>query len=320
VRRPRILIVDDLDENRQLLAELLEPEGHEVEEARDGQEAVERAFADPPDLVIMDITMPRLSGLDACRLLKSDPRTRLVPVVLVTAHSSRSDRLQGIAAGCDDFLTKPVDGEQLLARVRTALELKSLFDQLEEAENVLVSLANALEAKDSYTRGHSERVAQLARSLAAGAGLDAESVRNVRRAGLIHDIGKIGIPLDYLQKAGPLTDAEFAAVKRHPLIGHEICRPLRTLAPLLPLIRSHHERLDGSGYPDGLRGDEIPLATRCLTVVDVFDALTSVRSYRAPLEPREALATLEREARAGFWDCDVVALLERLERVEASAP
>jgi putative two-component system response regulator len=320
VRRPRILIVDDLDENRQLLAELLAPEGHDVEEARDGQEAVERAFADPPDLVVMDITMPRLSGLDACRLLKSDPRTRRVPIVLVTAHAARSDRLEGIAAGCDDFLTKPVDGEQLLARVRTTLALKSLFDQLEEAENVLVSLANALEAKDSYTRGHSDRVAQLAETLAAQAGLDADSVRNVRRAGLIHDIGKIGIPLDYLQKAGPLTEAEFAAVKRHPLIGHEICRPLRTLAPLLPLIRGHHERLDGSGYPDGLRGDEIPLTTRCLTVADIYDALTSERSYRPGLEAREALATLRREAQSGFWDPHVVALLERVEEGESAAP
>lgn len=320
MRRARILVVDDLDENRELLRELLTPEGHDVEEARDGLDAVEKALAEPPDLVVMDVSMPRLSGLDACRVLKGDPRTRLVPVVIVTAHSSRSDRLQGIAAGCDDFLAKPVDGEQLLARVRTALNLKSLFDQLEEAENVLVSLANALEAKDSYTRGHSERVADLARALAGGLGLDADVIRNVGRAGLIHDLGKIGIPLDYLHKAGPLTDDEFTAVKRHPLIGYEICRPLRTLAPLIPLIRSHHERLDGSGYPDGLRGEEIPLPTRCLTVADIYDALTSERSYRAPLGPEDALETLAREARAGFWDANVVALLAHLGGAAPAAP
>jgi putative two-component system response regulator len=307
----RVLVVDDLPDHAEMLRELLEPEGYGVDTAADGQEAIDKALAAPPDLIVMDVSMPRVDGVEACRRLKADPRTRLVPIVLVTALGHRENRLQGIAAGADDFLTKPVDIEQLLARAHSALRLKALLDQLEEAENVLGSLANAVEAKDAYTRGHSDRVARLAETLAREAGLDAETCRNVRRAGLIHDIGKIGTPSDYLYKPGPLTSEEMSVVRQHPIIGFTICQPLRTLTPLLPLIRGHHERLNGSGYPDGLRGDEISRALRCLTVADIFDALTSVRAYRNASPGKKALAILDEEARAGLWDEDVVALLAR---------
>jgi putative two-component system response regulator len=309
VNTVRVLVVDDLPDNLEMLRELLEPEGYCVDTAADGQEAIDKALAAPPDLVIMDVSMPRVDGLEACRRLKSDARTRLVPIVLVTALGHRENRLRGIAAGADDFLTKPVDIEQLLARARSALRLKALLDQLEEAENVLGSLANAVEAKDSYTRGHSDRVARLAESLARHSGLDTETCRNVRRAGLIHDIGKIGTPSDYLYKPGPLTPEEMSVVRQHPVIGFTICQPLRTLTPLLPLIRGHHERLNGTGYPDGLRGEAIPRALRCLTVADIFDALTSVRAYRDASPASKALAILDEEARAGLWDENVVALL-----------
>jgi putative two-component system response regulator len=307
----RVLVVDDLPDHAEMLRELLEPEGYEVATAADGQEAIDKALAAPPDLIIMDVNMPRVDGLAACRRLKLDLRTRLVPIVLVTALGHRENRLQGIAAGADDFLTKPVDIEQLLARAHSALRLKALLDHLEEAENVLGSLANAVEAKDAYTRGHSDRVARLAETLARDAGLDAETCRNVRRAGLIHDIGKIGTPSDYLYKPGPLTSEEMSVMRQHPVIGFTICQPLRTLAPLLPLIRGHHERLDGTGYPDGLRGEGIPRVLRCLTVADIFDALTSVRAYRDASPATKALAILDEEARAGLWDGDIVALLAR---------
>ena len=288
----RVLVVDDLPDHAEMLRELLEPEGYQVDTAADGQEAIDKALAAPPDLVIMDVSMPRIDGIEACRRLKSDPRTRLVPIILVTALGHRENRLQGIAAGADDFLTKPVDIEQLLARAHSALRLKALIDQLEEAENVLGSLANAVEAKDPYTRGHSDRVARLAETLARYA-----------------DIGKIGTPSGYLYKPGPLTPEEMSIVRQHPVIGSAICQPLKTLTPLVPLIRGHHERLDGTGYPDGLRGDEIPRALRCLTVADIFDALTSVRAYRAASPTDKALAILANEARAGLWDADIVALL-----------
>jgi putative two-component system response regulator len=304
--RVRILLVDDLPQNLEILSGLLEPEGYALELAQDGQQAVEMAFKSPPDLVLMDVSMPVMSGLEACRILKSDERTRLIPIVLITALSAREDRIQGIAAGCDDFLAKPVDFEELLARTRSLLKQKELVDELETAENVLVSLATALEAKDVYTRGHSERVAGYAEELGGAVGLSRAERRNLRRAGLLHDIGKIGIPLEYLHKEGPLTTAEYEDVKRHPAISHDICKPLRTMTPLLSLIRGHHERLDGRGYPDGLRGEEVALPLRCLSIADVYDALTSDRAYRKALAQEKALEIMRQEASVGMWDARII--------------
>ena len=305
-RGARILLVDDLPQNLEIFSGLLEPEGYTLELAQDGEQAVEMALKNPPDLILMDVSMPRLSGLEACRILKSDERTRLVPLVLITALSAREDRILGIAAGCDDFLAKPVDFEELLARTRSLLHQKELVDELETVENVLVSLATALEAKDLYTRGHSERVAHYAEDLGGVVGLSRSDRRNLKRAGLLHDIGKIGIPLEYLHKAGPLSTAEYAEVKRHSQLSYDICKPLRTMAPLLTLIRGHHERLDGRGYPDGLKGDEIPLILRCLTIGDIFDALTSERAYRPALSHEKALEIMRQEASVGMWDARLI--------------
>jgi putative two-component system response regulator len=304
----RILVVDDGAENREILVDLLGSEGYTVDTAVDGAEAVEKALASPPDLILMDVSMPRLTGFEACRRLKADERTHLVPIVLVTGLVAREDRIQGIAAGCDDFLTKPVDSEQLMARTRNLLRTKALVDELEQAENVLVSLANALDAKDNYTRGHSERVAKYASALGAEVGLGRLECRNLRRAGLLHDIGKIGTNLEYLHKPGPLTTAEYEEVKKHPVIGFEICRPLRTMAPLLALIRGHHERLDGRGYPDALRADAVPVPLRCLTIADVYDAITSHRSYRKALPRDRAFQIMRDEASTGMWDARLVDL------------
>jgi putative two-component system response regulator len=304
----RILLVDDMQENLELLTEMLTAEGHQVELATNGEEALAKALAHPPDLVLMDIGMPRMDGLEACRRLKQDERTRLIPVVLVTGLTSREDRIQAIAAGCDDFLTKPVDAEQLLARTRNLLRTKGLVDQLEQAENVLVSLANALDAKDPYTRGHSDRVADLASELGGAAGLARAACHDLRRAGQLHDIGKIGIPNEYLRKPGKLTTEEYEVVKEHAAIGAEICKPLRTMTPLISLIRGHHERLDGRGYPDALAAESIPLPLRCLTIGDIYDALTSDRAYRRAMPSEAALTVLREEASAGMWDARLVDL------------
>ncbi|PYQ05056.1 MAG: hypothetical protein DMF83_16510 [Acidobacteria bacterium] len=308
IGQDRILVVDDGAENREILVDLLGSEGYTVDTAVDGAEAVEKALASPPDLILMDVSMPRLTGFEACRRLKADERTHLVPIVLVTGLVAREDRIQGIAAGCDDFLTKPVDSEQLIARTRNLLRTKSLVDELEQAENVLVSLANALDAKDNYTRGHSERVARYAEALGAEMGLGRIECRNLRRAGLLHDIGKIGTNLEYLHKPGPLTTTEYEEVKKHPVVGFEICRPLRTMAPLLALIRGHHERLDGRGYPDALRADAVPVPLRCLTIADVYDAITSDRSYRKALPRDRAFKIMSEEASTGMWDARLVDL------------
>jgi putative two-component system response regulator len=311
----RILIVDDLPENLDILGGLLEPEGYAIDTARDGQEAVEKALASPPDLILMDVSMPRMTGFEACRRLKADERTQLVPILLVTGLGARDDRIEGIAAGCDDFLTKPVDFEQLIARTRSALRMKALVDELEQAENVLVSLANALDAKDPYTRGHSERVANFAEALGGECGLSREERRQLGRAGLLHDIGKIGIPLEYLQKPGKLTTEEYEIVKLHPSIGYDICKPLKTMVPLLALIRGHHERLDGRGYPDGLKAEQIGVPLRCLSIADVYDALTSDRAYRRALPKPQALKILREEASLGMWDLQLIdALANMLDR------
>jgi putative two-component system response regulator len=302
----RILLVDDIPQNLEILSAWLEPEGYVLERAEDGQQAVEMALQNPPDLILMDVSMPRMTGFEACRRLKDDERTHLVPIVLITALSAREDRIRGIESRCDDFLTKPPDFEELLARTRSLLRQKELLDELETAENVLVSLANALEAKDVYTRGHSERVSRLAAELGAAVGLSRAETRNLRRAGLLHDIGKIGLPGAYLNKPGPLTLEEYAEVKRHPRISYDICRPLRTMGPLLPLIRGHHERLDGKGYPDGLRGEEIPLSLRCLSIADIYDALTSRRPYREALGREKALEVMRQEASVGMWDAGLI--------------
>jgi len=304
--RARILLVDDLPQNLEILCAVLEPEGYALELAQDGQQALEMALKSPPDLVLMDVSMPRMSGLETCRALKADERTRFVPIVLITALSAREDRIQGIAAGCDDFLAKPVDFEELLARSRSLLRQKELVDELETAENVLVSLATALEAKDLYTRGHSERVASYAEELGGAVGLSRAERKNLKRAGLLHDIGKIGIRLEYLEKPGPLSLAEYDEVKRHPTIGFEICKPLRTMGPLLPLIRGHHERLDGRGYPDRLRAEEIPPPLRCLSIADVYDALTTDRAYRAAMAVEKALEVMRQEASVGMWDTRLI--------------
>jgi putative two-component system response regulator len=304
--RPRILIVDDMEENVEVLSGFLEPDGYAIDTASDGEAAVRKALADPPDLVLMDVSMPHLNGIEACRLLKTDERTHFVPVVLITALVAREDRIQGIAAGCDDFLSKPVDFEELRARTRSLLRTKALVDELEVAENVLVSLATALDAKDQYTRGHSERVAAYAEELGGELGLSREERRNLRRAGLLHDIGKIGIRDDYLKKPGKLDPAEYEEVKKHPVIGFEICKPLRTMAPLVHLIRGHHERLDGRGYPDGLSAERIPVALRCLTMADVYDALTSDRVYRAKMTTDDAFAQMRKEASLGMWDVRII--------------
>jgi putative two-component system response regulator len=302
----RILLVDDLPENLEVLSEMLGPEGHQVETASDGEEAVAKALAHPPDLVLLDVNMPKLSGFEACRRLKDDERTRLVPVVLVTGLTDREDRIRGIAAGCDDFLTKPVDSEQLLARTRNLLRTKALVDELENAENVLVSLANALDAKDPYTRGHSERVAVFASELGGAAGLTRGACHDLRRAGLLHDIGKIGVPTEYRRKPGKLTTEEYEIVKQHPAIGADICKPLRTMTPLITLIRGHHERMDGRGYPDALAAEAIPLPLRCLTIGDVYDALTSDRAYRRAMARDAALKVMREEATAGMWDARLI--------------
>ena len=312
IDRARVLVVDDEPQARELLTELLQDEAFSVRTANDGHEAVLMAAADPPDLILMDCDMPKLDGFEACRFIKHHERTRLVPVIMVTGLGDREHRLRGKAAGCDDFLAKPIDSDELMTRTRAILRAKTWVDQLEQPEAVLVSLSTALDAKDVFTRGHSERVAELVRRLAALVGLPVAAQRDVWRAGLVHDIGKIGVPDELLRRPGALTAEETSLLRRHAEIGYDICKPLTSIQPLLGLIRGHHERLDGSGYPDRLCGDQISPALHCLIVADYFDALTSSRPYRPPLSNDQALGVLHLEVTLGRLAADTVEALASL--------
>jgi putative two-component system response regulator len=304
-RPARILIADDDPGTRELLVSLIQDLGYEAQAVPDGEAAVEAATARPPDLVLSDVNMPGLNGLDLCRRLKANPATRLLPVVLITA-SGEEFKLEGIEAGADDFLGKPFSTGELRARIRALLRMKAYTDELESAEAVLCALGKTIEAKDPYSEGHCERLGEYSVALGRALALGEEDLRALRIGGFLHDLGKVGVPEAILLKPGPLTREEREIMLRHPALGEAICRPLRSLQPVLPIIRHHHERMDGSGYPDGLRGEAIPLTARILQVVDVFDALTTDRPYRRALLQGAALDILEAEARRGWWDRSVV--------------
>ena len=302
----RILLVDDEAAPRAGLEILLRREGYEVLAAADGASALEHCAELRPDLVLLDIVMPGLDGFEVCRRIKAAPETRLTPVVLITGLSAVADRIQGINAGADDFLSKPIDFSELLARTRSLLRLKNYTDELENAEAVLFSLARSIEARDPTTHGHCERLSEISALLGTRLGLGAEHVTALRRAGVVHDIGKIAVPDAVLLKEGPLTAEEEQLLREHPVVGERICSPLKSFRLVLPIIRHHHEKQDGTGYPDGLSGEQIPLTARILQIVDVYDALTTERPYRTALDSAGALDAIEEEAGRGWWDRNLV--------------
>ncbi|GAC1648614.1 MAG: response regulator [Acidobacteriaceae bacterium] len=301
-RRESVLVVDDKLETLLLMRELLASRDYSVLTAQDADEALRILHEDKPDLVLLDVVMPGKSGYDLCRQLKEDPQTRLIPIIMITGLSDRRDRIRGIEAGADDFLSKPLYPEELFARVASLLRLKQFTDELENAEAVVFSLALGVEARDPYTGDHCARLARFAVSLGKQLGLDYDSVLALKRGGYLHDIGKVTIPDDILKKGTRLTREEWVVMKQHPITGETICRPLKSFRRVLPIIRHHHEHWDGSGYPDGLKGEDIPLLARVLQTVDVYDALTTARPYKPALSHDEAEETMRREADRGLWD------------------
>lgn len=302
----KILVVDDEPSIRLGLQALLERQGYSVRTASDGLSALSECAAHPPDLVLLDVMMPGRNGFEVCRELKSNSETRLIPVVLITGLSEKSDRISGIEAGADDFLSKPIDVMELKARVRSLLRLKSFTDELENAESVLFSLALSIESRDPYTHGHCTRLAEYSARLGQRLGLAEEDVTALRRAGVVHDVGKVIVPDAVLLKPAPLTSEERGVIKQHPEVGENICAPLRSFRTVLPIIRHHHERWDGSGYPDGLIGKAIPVTARILQIADVYDALTTTRPYRRALPSHEAWEILQAEVNRGWWDAQMV--------------
>ncbi|MBW7997627.1 MAG: response regulator [Candidatus Glassbacteria bacterium] len=311
-----ILVVDDQPLNVELLEADLSEYGYEVLSAYDGKSALKKVESRQPDLILLDVMMPGMDGFEVCRRLKSDPETMLIPIVMVTALSEKSDRIKGIEAGVDDFLTKPYDRQELQARVKSLLRVKLYTDELERAEAVISSLALSVEAKDSYTEDHCGRLSRYSVKVGGMFNLPHEQLRALRLGGILHDVGKIGIPDAILQKKGKLTDEEFATMREHPMIGFNICKPLRSLRHVLPIIRHHHERLDGSGYPDGLKGEKIPLTARILTVVDVYDALRTERPYKPAYDKEKTLAILDEETGKGWYDPEVLSKFKKIELEE----
>src|SRR5436305_939536 len=305
-RAPKILIIDDKLDTLLLLRELLSSRGYEIVTSNEANEVKEIVQSERPDLILLDVVMPGKSGYDVCRELKEDRKTRLIPIVMITGLSDREDRVRGIEAGADDFLSKPLYPEELFARVKSLLKLKEFTDELENAEAVLVALALGIESRDPYTGNHCERLAHLAADLGHHISLDGDSIIALKRGGYLHDLGKVSIPDDILKKGTRLTPDEWEIMKQHPVIGESICRPLKSFQSVLPIIRHHHEHWDGSGYPDRLSGNDIPLLARVLQVVDVHDALRTARPYKPALTHEEAKRTMIEEAARGYWDPNLV--------------
>ena len=297
-----VLVIDDDEQIRRLIVRLLGPMGHVLREASTAEEGLEKLREAPPDLVLLDMQLPGRSGHEVLEEIRADPRTRLIPVVMITGAATHERKLKAIEAGVTDFLDKPFSPEELVARVRALLELKLVTDALEDAEQVIIALARTIDARDSYTYGHSARVSLYAGLLGERIGLERRVLATVRQGALFHDFGKIAIRDAVLLKPAKLTPEEYAEIKRHPREGRDLLQNMKTLVQAMPVVYHHHERMDGSGYPDGLSGHAIPIAARVTTIADVFDALTTARVYRVALSRQEALGIMTEEVRKGWWD------------------
>jgi putative two-component system response regulator len=304
--RARVLVVEDDGANLAALVELLKAEGYRVEAAADGDAAIAAIELAAPDLVLLDVGLPGIDGFEVCRRIKQNAATRLIPVVLVTGMGEREHRIDGINAGADDFLTKPINVEELQARVASLLRLKRYTDELDSADSVILSLAMTVEARDPYTQGHCRRLATYSTAIGRALGLGEDDLAALHRGGYLHDVGKIGIPDAILQKPTSLTAVEFALIQQHPVIGEKLCGDLRSFAAVRPIVRHHHELRDGSGYPDGLRDDEISLLAQIVAIVDAYDAITTTRPYRAALSAEHAYAELRQDAARGLRRQDLV--------------
>ncbi len=301
-----ILVVDDDPEIRRLLGQMLRPAGYLVHEYATAAEGVAAIRTDCPDVVLLDLDLPDRSGHDVLEEIRSDPVTRLLPVVMLTGHAERHQKIRALRQGVTDFIAKPFAPEELLPRVRSLVTLKQFADEFEHAERVILTLARTIDARDPHTAGHSGRVAEYADRLALRMGLDTAARSEMRRGALFHDIGKIVIPDSILRKPGILTAEERVVIEQHPAMGQELLSPMLTMRKILPVVSGHHERLDGSGYPAGLSGSEIPTPVRIVTVADIYDALTSDRPYRPARTREAAFEILADGVEKGWWDGDVV--------------
>jgi len=315
----KVLLIEDDPQAVGILEPILISKGFSVAVARDGMEGLEKVKIISPDILLCDVHMPRMDGMEVCRRLKGDPATRLIPIIMLTALSDLEKKLEALEAGADDFINKPYNSLELITRLKSLLRVKYLNEQLDCAEDVLFSMARAIEAKDAYTQGHVERVSRLAVRVGEHLGLSDEEKDALRKGGILHDIGKLGVPDKILNKAGSLTTEERHIIRMHPTQGAKICEKLKSVRGAIPVIRHHHEKMDGSGYPDKLGGDEIPLLARIMTIVDIYDALTTTRSYRKRLPDDIALNIMWEEANKGWWDKNILNEFQKMITAEREA-
>ena len=313
----RILVIDDDKAVTRVFQRLLAQAGYDVQVAHDGVSGLEAIEAQPPDLILLDVVIPGLNGFDLCRRLKQNQATRLLPVVLVTGHDERQKRIEGAEAGADDFLSKPVDSQELLARVGSLIRLKRYTDDFDSATSIIMMLGEMVESRDGYTVGHCHRIANYATALGRNLGLGDEDLQTLRRGGFLHDIGMLAIPDSVLRRRGALEPEEYELIKSHTVIGDELCARLRSLQPVRAIVRHHHERLDGSGYPDGLVGDQIPLVAQITGLVDAYDALTTQRAYQTAQPTKHAVDTLREQVQRGWRRADITEAFVKL--IEAGA-
>jgi putative two-component system response regulator len=304
---PTILVVDDNPSICDLLRDELTAIGYRVITAASAEAALVVLTGIAPDLVLTDVHMGAMSGVELCAHLKHDPRFELTPIILLTGAADLDARVAGLAAGADDFFAKPFDFTELRTRVTALLRVKSVLAQLERAEGVITTLGLTIEARDPYTGGHCERLSRYAVSLGQALGADDETLKALRLGGYLHDLGKIAVADGILLKPGPLDTDERRKIETHAAVGADLVRGLRTLDGVRDIIRHHHERWDGTGYPDRLKGEEIPYGARIMAVLDVYDALRTARPYKTALGREQALAILARETDRGSWDPRVVA-------------
>ncbi len=309
---PTILVVDDDDGLRETLADALEALGFAVLSAASAEAALDLLNGRAPDLVLTDVHMPRTSGVELCRRLKADPRFELLPVVIMTAVSDLDSRIAALEAGADDFFAKPFEFVELRTRVAALLRLRMLLAQLERAESVITTLGLAIEARDPYTAHHCERLSRYSTTLGRALGVDGDTLKALRLGAFLHDLGKITVPDAVLLKPGPLDPGERRRIQEHSAAGADLLSGMKTLDAARPIVRHHHERFDGSGYPDGLAGEGIPLAARIMSAVDVYDALRTARPYKTSMPRERALGIFQDEAAKGWWDPRVTETLVRL--------
>ncbi len=316
-----VLIVDDEYIGRETLQSVLEGEGYDLEMAENGLQAIEKAKELLPDVILLDVMMPGMTGFEVCRHIRNDPQIAEIPIIILTALDDRESLLNALKAGADDFISKPFDRYELRARLLGITQLnryQKLIQErakLREANAQLLSAyeatiegwSHAMDLRDRETEGHSQRVTQLTVKMSQALGLGNDDIMHIRRGALLHDMGKIGIPDAILHKPGPLTDDEWVLMRKHPQFAFDMLYPIEYLRPALEIPFNHHEKWDGTGYPRGLKGEEIPMAARMFAVVDVWDALTSDRPYRPAWSEEQAL-TYIREQSGKHFDPNAVDL------------